>query len=78
MAFIPRTQTELNTQRYESSHDRTQLFAQADLVVNVATLFVQVFAFGRLTKRFGTRLTLSLMHALSRGSARAACASCRC
>jgi ATP:ADP antiporter, AAA family len=63
--FLYFEQTELVTRRYANSHDRTQLFAQADLVVNVATLLLQLFAFGRLTERFGTRFTLALMPALS-------------
>jgi AAA family ATP:ADP antiporter len=63
--FLYVQQTELVTSTVTKSRDRTQLFAQADLVVNLTTLALQLFAFNHLTRRFGTGLTLSLMPAVS-------------
>jgi AAA family ATP:ADP antiporter len=40
---------------------RTAFFAQVDLLVNVLTLFIQVFLTARILKRFGVALTLGIL-----------------
>jgi AAA family ATP:ADP antiporter len=44
---------------------RTAFFAQIDLLVNILTIFVQVFITGRLLKWLGVGITLALLPALS-------------
>jgi AAA family ATP:ADP antiporter len=45
--------------------ERTALFATLDLVVNVITLFVQLFIVGRVIGRFGVTVTLILLPAVA-------------
>ncbi len=48
-----------------SSIERTQLFAQIDMVVNILTLFVQFFVTAQLVLRFGVTFCLMLMPLVS-------------
>ena len=58
-------QVEMLPKAISSSVERTQLLAKVDLVVNCLTLFVQVFAFGALVQRLGTRFMLVAMPVVS-------------
>ena len=58
-------QVEMLPKAIASSVERTQLLAKVDLVVNCMTLFVQVFAFGALVQRLGTRFMLVAMPVVS-------------
>jgi ATP:ADP antiporter, AAA family len=50
---------------YTARDARTALFAQIDLIVNILTLFVQIFLTGKLLKWFGVGATLAILPALS-------------
>jgi ATP:ADP antiporter, AAA family len=54
-------QVELLPQAIKSSTERTQLLARVDLAVNVLVLAIQVFAFGKLIEKLGTRFMLVAM-----------------
>lgn len=58
-------QVEMLPKQIASSVERTQLLAKVDLVVNIITLLVQVFAFGALVTRLGTRFLLVAMPVVS-------------
>ena len=50
---------------FESREERTELFAQIDLWVNILTLITQVFLTGRIIKRIGVGFTLGLLPVVS-------------
>ncbi len=58
-------QVEMLPAAVKSSTERTKLLAQVDLTVNVLVLAIQLFAFGTLMKRLGTRAMLVAMPVLS-------------
>jgi ATP:ADP antiporter, AAA family len=49
---------------YDDSAQRTALFAQVDLAVNVLTLLGQLFVVGRLVEKLGVGIALALLPAL--------------
>jgi AAA family ATP:ADP antiporter len=59
--FLYFQQTELIPAAIKDSADRTRLLALVDFAVNVLTLLLQVFAFGTLIERMGTRFMLCAM-----------------
>lgn len=54
-------QAELVRHLFQSDSDRTTFFATVDLVVNLLTLFTQLFITSRLMSRYGTKLVLGLL-----------------
>lgn len=54
-------QAELVPKSFSGSGARTQALASIDLLVNVVTLLIQLFAFGPLIQRLGTRFLLVAM-----------------
>lgn len=52
---------------FESSAERTQLFASIDLIVNVLTIFMQLFITSRLLERFGLSIALAVIPVLMAG-----------
>lgn len=63
--FLYYQQADLVKAAVKTSAERTQLFATADLIVNLLTLAIQVFAFGSLIKRLGTLSLLAAMPIVS-------------
>lgn len=63
--FLYFQQADIAKQSFSSRAARTAFFANIDLAVNVLTLFVQLFLTGRIIKRLGVALTLTLLPALS-------------
>jgi AAA family ATP:ADP antiporter len=55
----------LVSERYSDSAERTTLFAQVDLTVNVLTLLGQVFLVSRLVERLGVGIALCVLPALA-------------
>lgn len=60
-AFFYLEQLRLMSEMMPSSADRTQLFAQLDLAVNVLTLAVQVFITSALVRRLGLVFCLTIL-----------------
>ncbi len=58
-------QVEMLPAAIQNSNERTQLLAKVDLVVNFITLAIQLFAFGALVTKLGTRWMLVAMPAVS-------------
>lgn len=58
-------QANIAAQAFTDRGARTAFFAQIDLLVNVLTIFVQVFLTGRLLKWLGVGITLAILPALS-------------
>lgn len=58
-------QAELVRHLFQSDGDRTAFFAKVDLIVNVLTLFSQLFITSRVMSRYGTRWVLSLLPAIT-------------
>ena len=52
---------------FATSAERTQLFATIDLIVNVLTIFLQLFITGRLLERFGLSIALAIIPLLMAG-----------
>ncbi len=63
--FLYFQQAELVAAAYQDRAARTAFFARIDLAVNVLTLLIQVFLTGRVVRRLGVTLTLTLLPALS-------------
>lgn len=63
--FLYFQQTELVPAALKDSAERTRLLALTDLVVNILTLAVQLFAFGTLIRRLGTGFMLCAMPAVA-------------
>ncbi len=59
--FLYFQQAAVVSQSFQSRAAQTQFFATVDLGVNVLTLAVQLFLTGRILKRFGVGITLSLL-----------------
>ena len=63
--FLYFQQAAVVSQSFQSRAAQTQFFATVDLGVNVLTLAVQLFLTGRILKRFGVGITLSLLPVFS-------------
>lgn len=63
--FLYFQQADLAANAFTDRAARTAFFAQIDLLVNVLTIFVQMFLTGRLLKWLGVGTTLALLPALS-------------
>jgi AAA family ATP:ADP antiporter len=63
--FLYYEQADLVKKAVTGSAERTQLFARVDLIVNLLTLAIQVFAFGEMIKRLGTVSLLAAMPIIS-------------
>lgn len=63
--FLYFQQAEIARRSFASRAARTAFFAQVDLAVNVLTLAVQLLLTGRIVKRLGIALTLTLLPALT-------------
>jgi AAA family ATP:ADP antiporter len=63
--FLYFQQTELLPAAIANSAERTRLLALVDVTVNVLTLLMQLFAFGALITRLGTRFMLCAMPVVS-------------
>jgi len=59
--FLYFAQAQIVADAFESSEDRTSLFALMDLLVNSLTLCVQVFITGKLLSRLGTAISLMIL-----------------
>lgn len=58
-------QADIAARGFDDREARTAFFAQVDLVVNVLTLFTQLFLTARILQLLGVALTLTLLPALS-------------
>jgi AAA family ATP:ADP antiporter len=63
--FLYFQQAAVVSQSFQSRAAQTAFFASVDLGVNVLTLAVQLFLTGRILKRFGVGITLSLLPVFS-------------
>jgi ATP:ADP antiporter, AAA family len=63
--FLYFQQADIAQHSFTNRAARTAFFADVDLAVNILTLAVQLFLTGRLFKRLGIALTLTLLPALS-------------
>ena len=63
--FLYQMQADIMGRTFLDPGERTSVFAQLNLAVNIITLFLQLFLTGRLLKRFGVGVTLSLLPLLS-------------
>ncbi|HEY2013175.1 MAG TPA: MFS transporter [Bryobacteraceae bacterium] len=63
--FLYFQQADLAKSSFTNRATRTAFFANVDLAVNVLTLVVQLFLTGRIFKRLGVAVTLTLLPALS-------------
>jgi AAA family ATP:ADP antiporter len=63
--FLYFQQADIAKQSFTDRSARTAFFANIDLAVNVLTLLIQLLLTGRIIKKFGVALTLTLLPALS-------------
>jgi AAA family ATP:ADP antiporter len=63
--FLYFQQAAIARDAFADSASRTAFFANIDLAVNVLTLTIQLFITGRIVKRLGVAVTLTLLPALS-------------
>ena len=63
--FLYFQQADIAKQSFTDRSARTAFFANIDLVVNVLTLLIQLLLTGRIIKKLGVALTLTLLPALS-------------
>ncbi len=63
--FLYFEQVGVASQAFPDRAARTEFFATVDLLVNVLTLFVQIFLTGRILRVLGITLTLALLPAVS-------------
>ncbi|MXX67602.1 MAG: hypothetical protein F4Y74_01335 [Gemmatimonadales bacterium] len=63
--FLYNIQADIISRTFATSAERTSVFAQIDLSVNVLTLFTQLFLTGRILKWLGVRLALGILPVLS-------------
>jgi AAA family ATP:ADP antiporter len=63
--FLYFQQADIVKRSFADRAARTAFFANVDLAVNVLTLAIQVFATGRLVKRLGVAVVLTLLPAVS-------------
>ena len=63
--FLYFQQADIAKQSFTDRSARTAFFANIDLAVNVLTLLIQLLLTGRIIKRLGVALTLTLLPALS-------------
>lgn len=61
VTFIYFTRLQMVAELGESTDQRTTLFAQIDLITQVATLIMQALVAGHLMKRLGVHITLALL-----------------
>jgi ATP:ADP antiporter, AAA family len=61
VTFLYFQQAEIIRDSFASSAERTSVFAQIDLLVNILTIVLQLFITSRLLKRLGTAWTLALV-----------------
>lgn len=65
--FVYFSQSEIVAKAASRPEDRTRLFAEIDMYVNIATLILQLFATGRLIRWIGMPLTMAILPALTCG-----------
>jgi AAA family ATP:ADP antiporter len=58
-------QAEIVRDAFTSRTERTAFFANLDLIVNVLTLVLQIFATGQVLRRFGVAITLTALPLIS-------------
>ena len=63
--FLYNIQADIISRTFATSAERTSVFAQIDLSVNVLTLFTQLFLTGRILKWLGVRLALGILPVIS-------------
>ena len=63
--FLYNIQAEVMERTFTDPDERTSVFAQINLAVNILTLLTQLFLTGRIMKRFGVGMTLALLPLLS-------------
>ena len=63
--FLYFQQADIAKTSFTNRATRTAFFAEVDLAVNILTLAIQLFLTGRILKRLGVALTLTLLPALS-------------
>ncbi len=63
--FLYNIQAEIMERTFADPDERTSVFAQINLAVNILTLLTQLFLTGRIMRRFGVGLTLALLPLLS-------------
>ncbi|MDE2720635.1 hypothetical protein [Candidatus Palauibacter polyketidifaciens] len=63
--FLYNIQADIISRTFATSAERTSVFAQIDLSVNLLTLFTQLFLTGRILKWLGVRLALGILPVLS-------------
>ena len=63
--FLYNIQAAVMERTFADPDERTSVFAQINLAVNILTLLTQLFLTGRIMRRFGVGLTLALLPLLS-------------
>ena len=63
--FSGDSHAQLDRDAFTSRTERTAFFANVDLIVNVLTLVLQIFATGQVLRRFGVAITLTALPLIS-------------